>query len=251
MNLEKMGKKFIFLYNPLKDKSAYGQMSLNICELGQDYLEEEVTQCLGREEIKDFTNRSAKRKNEIFWSRLMAKQAIGDLAGSQMRPFNEIEITKGFLKNPIIKGVCSGTQISIAHCKEYAGAVAYPEELIIGMDMEVAGYNKDNSIWQILADRERKMHPENMDRERFSLIMWTAKEALVKFMKLGLTVSFEIMQIDSIACHENGYRLKFRYFHGLEAYCLLYKNLVCTLVYPMELGVTQKEEAETYGTYDL
>lgn len=231
-------RKFIFSCKQSSNGQGLGRLSLNICRLDRIYSDQEIRQCLGAEEIEEYVQKSEKRKAEIFWSRLMAKKAISDLYGKKTVRLNEIRIAKGFFKNPLIKGDCKELQVSIAHCNEYAGAIAYPEELILGMDMETTGHGREKSIWQVLSEREKRICPIDMEKEVFALVMWTAKEALVKFMKLGLMVSFEITQVESIWRCEGGFWLKFSYFHGLEAYSLFDDNLICTLVFPGDIELT-------------
>lgn len=230
-----------FEYHDEWGAGAYGHISLNICDINQPYTSEDLEYVFSNRE-KEYYNRkkNEKRKKEMFWSRKMAKIAIKDLSdlGTNYN-LNVIDISKGQFNNPLVKGEQGKYQVSITHCKDYAAAISFPEELIIGLDMERVDHKKQLGIEEILTDREKKLVPEFLDKELFALIMWTTKEALSKFLKLGLAMSLEVLQISNVKPAEDGYESEFRYFPGLGAYTCIGESIVYTIVCSRNLNLKE------------
>lgn len=217
-----------------------GMVSLRICEMTAAYTEEDAEKVFSKEEMEQYrSKKNVKRKKEIFWSRKMAKDAICDIS-DRKEEMQQISIGKGQLGHPIVKGRQRSCQVSITHCPDYAAAVAFPEEIMIGLDMERVEHKAQLGIEEILTDREQKLIPEFLDKELFALVMWTAKEALGKFLKLGLTMNLEVLQIADVRPAEGGYRLEFRFFPGLTAYSCVTESIVYTMVYPKSITLTER-----------
>lgn len=228
-------KCITFKYTAKDNFSIKKQAKLNICTLHQTYSDQQAQQIFCPNEQETYSCfRKEKRKREIYWSRLMAKKSISQLSlsNSEEKYFSDIEISKGIFSNPLVKGLYKDFQVSITHCKDYAGAIAYPEELILGLDMESAGHNKEHSIWEILTEREKRLLPITMDKEIFTLMMWTAKEALVKLIKLGLSVHFDIMEIDQFKFEEDNCAITFKFFPGIKVFTTVENTLVYSIAYP-------------------
>jgi len=241
MKFEHTSKKILFLYDKQDknntDNLESGSICLHMCNTNEPYSSEDASSYLSEEEYQYYGQRkNPKRKREVFWSRIMAKLAVKDIAHLPEEEMESIHISKGHMQNPLVKGTHGQYQVSITHCPDYAGAVAYPEELLIGLDMEAIQPDKQEGIYEILTDRERRMCPEHMERELYAMVLWTAKEALVKCLKLGLSVSFEIMQVSGLQKADPGFRSSFRYFPGLEAYTAVEEDIVYTIVYPNDVN---------------
>ena len=223
-----------------EDANGCGIISLRICDMTTSYTDEDLERVFSKEELKNYHNRkNNKRKKELFWSRKMAKAAIYDI-NKEIKEMPKIHIGKGQFGQPIVKEGQRAYQVSITHCSNYAAAIAFPEEMMIGLDMEKVEHKEQIGIEDILTDREKSLIPALLNKEIFALIMWTAKEALGKFLRLGLTMNFDILQIVDVRPTEDGYQSEFRFFPGLIAYTTVADDIVYTLVYSK--SITLKEE---------
>lgn len=230
-----------FEYHDEWGHGEHGHISLNICDINQPYTSEDLEYVFSDRE-KEYYNRkkNEKRKKEMFWSRKMAKISIKELSNLGIDDnLNVIDISKGQFNNPLVKGEQGNYQVSITHCQDHAAAISFPEELIIGLDMERVDHKKQSGIEEILTDREKKLVPEFLDREMFALIIWTTKEALSKFLKLGLAMSLDVLQISNVKPVEDGYESEFRYFSGLGAYTCISENIVYTIVCSKNLNLKE------------
>lgn len=235
--MEETEKKIEFAF---RDGREEGSLTLYIGNMNAAYTEEELQSFLSEEEREEYERKkNDKRKKELFFSRKMAKKAIGAVSGSAGQP-NSVSIRKGQFQHPLVAGKTDGVQVSITHCKNYAAALAFPERLILGLDMESVDHKEQLGIEEILTERERKLIPPLLDRELFALVMWTAKEALGKFLKLGLTVSMEVLQICKIAPQDGGYRAEFRYFPNLQANTYIREEVVYTIVCAQSLQLRER-----------
>ncbi len=234
-------EKRIFEY---EDAQGSGIVSLHICDMLTSYTEEELAEVLSREEWEHYhKKKNGKRRKEMFWSRRMAKAAICDIS-KETEEMQQLHIGRGQFGHPIVKGMKRSCQVSITHCPDYAAAVAFPEEIMIGLDMERVEHKAQLGIEEVLTDREQKLIPTFLDKELFALIMWTAKEALGKFLKLGLTVNFEVLQISNMRPTEAGYESEFRFFPGLVGYTWVTDTLVYTMVYSKSILLKEKVKEE-------
>jgi phosphopantetheinyl transferase len=57
-------------------------------------------------------------------------------------------------------------------------------------------------------------------------ILWSAKEALVKYLKVGLSVDFNILSIDTVIMQKNFIEIYFKYFRSLKVITYQVEDLV-------------------------
>ncbi|WOO38584.1 4'-phosphopantetheinyl transferase superfamily protein [Anaerocolumna sp. AGMB13020] len=222
-------------------KQIQGELTLGICNTNTPYLVEGVHNILSAEEMREYLQKkSEKRKREFYWSRTLAKTILCS-AYKEEHQLTDIRIAKGFLNNPIIKSKEQGYGIGITHCEDYAAIIVFPEEMVLGLDMEKLDWRKVKGINTILTDKERKLCPLNYDNNNFVLAVWTMKEALVKFLKLGLSVNFDIMQIASVEWSDTGFKSGYRFFPTLDAYTFFEEDFVYTIVCTNNLVLERKK----------
>lgn len=211
-------------------KQLQGELTLGICNTNSPYLKEGVSSILSADEMREYLQKkSDKRKSEFYWSRTLAKTILRSLYKEEHK-LTDIKIAKGYLNNPIIKSKEQGYGLGITHCDDYAAIIVFPEEMVLGLDMEKLDLKKVKSINTILTDKERKLCPLNYEYDNFVIAAWTMKEALVKFLKLGLSVNFDVMQISSVEWTDSGFKSSYRYFPTLEAYTFFEEDFVYTIV---------------------
>lgn len=243
MNLLGNGREILFQYHSKSKSDQFGQISLNICNMNKKYGEEELAKFLSPVELSYYDRqKSQKRKRELFWGRMMAKKAVVSLKGGSWLKLKSITVSKGHFNNPLLKDYGNGYQVSITHSNEYAAAIAYPEELIFAVDLEAVNLKKEKYINEVLVDKEKSLCPPNMKNELFVLGLWTAKEALVKFLKIGLDVNFEVMQISDVKLIEDGIRVFYRFFPSLEGRIIIENEIIYAMVYSNDLYLEKSQE---------
>lgn len=136
-----------------------------------------------------------RRQNSYLLGRYAAKKAVATLYGTDT--LNTICIENGILGNPILKYPKDTTiQVSITHSKNISGAVAYPLMHPMAIDIEEIKNDFFDIQSSFICQEELDLLKNSQYTYLEKLAMtWTAKEALSKLLKTGLTTSFNIFKI--------------------------------------------------------
>ncbi len=199
-------------------------MILGISPIVQEIDENDVTDLFGTDHLELFKRKNKKRQKEYFTTRLMVKELVG--ADQQIR------IENGILGNPILTGDSLNRQISISHSKSYAAVLIGARDMTVGIDIEdILGRDREE-LDVALTENEHVFEEKFKDQECFKLTLWTAKEALSKFLKIGMTADWRIFEIANVLKNQTGYEIGFRFFPDLKAYSVLIDGAVYSIICP-------------------
>lgn len=144
----------------------------------------------------------------------------------------EIEIKVGVFHHPLVNYKNhNNLRIGITHTKAIGAAVAFPEALPMGIDIEEICTSNTTSINSQLTSSEQHL-PFFGTREIALTRLWTLKEALSKALLCGLAIPFDLLEVDEMSQHGNTVISSFKNFKLYQATSFLVKDAVCTLVYP-------------------
>lgn len=192
--------------------------------------------------------KSEKKKKEVFWSAFLSKYTLQQLYNKPLTPFQDIDLVKGFLHNPVFLEPFSEYCVSISHSNNYIIAAVFPNTIVMGVDIEIYDENKEyTSLW--LTNEEKRIKPKDMNISLYSLILWTCKEALGKSIRQGLQVDYNIYSLKSIVKVEGGYISAFSYFHQLAAYTQIKDDVVYTIVLPKSIEIDRVHREEVYSCF--
>lgn len=196
----------------------------------------ELLQHLHPQELKYYeTLVVEKRKKSYLLGRFSAKQAVSSFVGLQ-NPQN-IFIKPGFFNQPIfINAHYRNIQVSISHCEDIGTAVAFPEDLPMGIDVESIDLSKAGVLESQMTENEKEM----MKSFPYSYItmltlLWTAKEALSKVLKTGLMTPFHILEINMLKTKHNSVISNFENFGQYQGFSFVLGSYVNTVVYPRNI----------------
>ena len=175
---------------------------------------EKVQGFLHPNELIYFNNlKSEKRKFSYLTGRYCGKLAISQfLSETEMK---DIEIRPGIFDQPIVRHHSIDTpEITISHCSDLAVAIAFPPGHIMGIDVEEIDFSKTHVFKSQLTQSEIDKVDRSFDDSRIGFhLIWTAKEALSKALKCGLTVPFDILEVEQIGHFaESGYLSSYKNF---------------------------------------
>lgn len=185
------------------------------------------------QECKYFNTLNFQKKiRHYLLGRFAAKQAVADLTG-QIN-LSDIIIQSGIFNQPIATADKQNIQVSITHCGNCALALAFPEAYPTGVDLE-----KIESVnAEVLEEHMSTLEKEQTNFLPFSraanfTLIWTAKEALAKILKTGLTTPLEVFEIEKIECPESNCVLGYyRLFPQYKAISFIVGCYSCSIVYP-------------------
>ena len=197
----------------------------------EDYLA--MVKCLHPQERIFYGNfKFTKRQSSYLLGRLTAKRAIAALTGEAV--LDRILIEQGFFNQPVVSRPEQNIQVSITHCGNLGGALAFPEVCPMGIDIETIDYSKVKVLeTQITSGENEILASLGQTYVRGLTIIWTAKEALSKVLKTGLLTPLYIFEMDTIFVDKQGEVIGyFKNFPQYQAKFFYGKTYVCAIVYP-------------------
>ena len=156
---------------------------------------------LGPHELAQFRALRFPRKRQSFvLGRVAAKRALGALLTEP--DLQCIEIRSGVFGQPLIHHPRAGSaQVTLSHSHGLAVALAYPDEIPMGVDLETVSASSAVTILSELqtSDAEKAWLAARMTNAATACgIFWSAREALGKSMKIGLNCPLGILALDYI-----------------------------------------------------
>lgn len=193
---------------------------------------------LHEEEQKYFkTLKYEKRINSYLLGRYAAKKAICAITGEKC--LEKILIKPGVLNQPVVNyGTVNNIQVSISHCDNLGAAVAFSEEIFLGIDIEKVDPMKNDVLKKELTPNEKNLLRNTpLPYDYYLMLNWTAKESLSKVLKMGLTVPLNILEVSSIE-NKNGYF--FSRYSNFAQFCnmsFIINDYICSISYPAILEI--------------
>ncbi|NLT10103.1 MAG: 4'-phosphopantetheinyl transferase superfamily protein [Ruminococcus sp.] len=150
--------------------------------------------------------RKPSHRDDVIVGRYAAKKAVAELAGTDI---GDISISKGVFSQPLALNEPGGRfQVTVTHTGGAAAAVAYPDELIIGIDMEKELSQEMKNSLTLSEEESRAVDELGLD----TTIFWTVREALIKCLKLSLFFSPKLLELTEIRREGELVTGTFRYF---------------------------------------
>ncbi|MUL33895.1 4'-phosphopantetheinyl transferase family protein [Priestia megaterium] len=173
-----------------------------------------------------------KRVKSYLAGRYAAKKAISSFV--QEENLDQILIEQGIFHQPIIVYPnANNLQVSITHCDDLGAAIAFPEALPMGIDIERISIERKAILRSQMTEREKDIIKSFPYSEEVMLtLLWTAKESLSKILKTGLTIPLEILEVNMLEIKGN---TVLGYFNNLFQYCVsswVFDEYVCSIAYP-------------------
>ncbi len=173
-----------------------------------------------------------RRRRSYLLGRHAAKEAL--LARAGVDDATRIEIVAGVFQQPVVRpGLPEPLGITITHSGRLACAVAFPEQHPMAIDVE----DDDPDRTATMASQ---ILPGEFDRARsawrhgapHATMIWTAKEALSKVLRCGLTVPFPLLAVTNLVEHPVSSGGEFEHFRQYRFETWQIGPTVMTLVIP-------------------
>ena len=183
-----------------------------------------------------------RRRRGYLLGRHAAKYALG-----AERCFAPVCIQAGAMGQPVLTGPgCDGREISISHQQELACAVASPATTPITLDLEAVDARHTDAILAKATHQERTLGGTGPDgaRHEWATVLWTAKEALSKFLRCGLGCNLQVLEIADLS--NLGDRLEGRFLHFPQYRFISWipaPGYILTLMLPAALELTVSSES--------
>lgn len=172
------------------------------------------------------------RRLSYLLGRDAAKQAIAAFTGiADPRMF---EVAAGVFHQPVVRGASFyPIGVSITHCDTIACAVAFPDEHPMGIDVEPVNDHRAAVMERELAAREiSALAAIGCGAIVARVVGWTAKEALSKALRCGLTCPYSLLAVTRVIATEGRVAGEFENFGQYRFESWIRHDLVLTVVLP-------------------
>ncbi len=196
----------------------------------EEFLSEREKEQLGRYKF-------AAKKQDFLLGRLAAKCAIGALLPE--RDLRRIEIRAGEHRQPLVQHPQAGSvEVTVSHSHGLAVALAYSAAYPMGIDLETVSAVSAGTIMGELgtsAPEQAWLAAAGVDDATACCVLWTAREALGKALKVGLDRPLGALSLTEIRAVGKGTWVG-RYLKSPQFQCLSQANgdRVLSLAMPME-----------------
>jgi len=152
------------------------------------------------------------------------------LEANDLPPFY---IGAGIFQFPVVKGLKDNIQVSISHCDDIGIALAFPEEHPLGLDIEkISNQRIDVMKSHVSAKEIELLQACGLSSAPGLALAWTAKEALSKVLRTGLTADFAMLEISTMNSSGAAYTSTFRHCAQYQALSYYSGDYACSIVLP-------------------
>lgn len=186
-----------------------------------------------RQRLEALTN--PKRRVEFLYGRVAAKAAIGRL--HPQFGAADWSVTPGLFRQPLVHGP-EPVEVSIAHTRDCATALAFSAELLAGVDMERLRPDSQHVIKsQMTACEMQTLAASSLPEPMQLTLAWSAKEALSKALRLGLLLPFRELGLKRVdyRAEWDVWLITFQLAPPLVVYAWLQGDEALTLALPQRL----------------
>jgi len=140
------------------------------------------------------------KQQGFLLGRLAAKRALGALLAEP--DLRRIEIGSGVFGQPLVRHPrAEGIDVTLSHSHGLAVALAYPAESPLGVDLETVSEVAAGTILaelQLSAAEKAWLAARTIDEATACGVLWTAREALGKSMKIGLNCPLGVLSLGQL-----------------------------------------------------
>lgn len=226
----------------LEYSGTSSELVICICRLKEYDSSEVAPDFLGCQEREFYKNLRYDRKRKSYLlGRYAAKNAVK--TALKLESLTEIEIFNGIFDQPLIG--CDKSKnllISISHCEDTGIAVAFPDSLSIGIDIEKINPEKYQLLENMLKNSEKDcLEMDEGVNIKIVTMLWAVKEALSKSIKTGLTLSMDFFETKNQIKKDNYFRGEFTHFIQYQYLAVEINTYIVALVYPAKSVLIQDE----------
>ncbi len=194
---------------------------------------------LHKDEIRYYETLSVeKRRLSYLLGRFTAKRAVRHYSDLAV-PDTQLQIVPGVFSQPVLlPGFADPVGVSISHSESLAASIVFPETHPMAVDVEVADENRiDIMKTQILDEELALALPHCTDESVICTTIWTAKEALSKVLRCGMTCPFELLAISEFYPEPPGFSGRFRNFGQYKFLSWRRNRTVVSFVLPRRTSI--------------
>ena len=189
------------------------------------------------------------RRESYLMGRFCAKQAV--MQRQQMRRPTSILVSPGVFHQPVLHSPGAGeVQLSLSHCKGLGAALLFDEAHPMGIDIEVPDATKIAVIAPHLSAAETALipHIHASDPAWAHTWLWTAKEALGKVLRTGLTIAIPLLEVCRLQRDGEILIAEFTHFPQYKVMSFTWEAAIVSIVLPRRTTMRMREASSPSAT---
>lgn len=179
-----------------------------------------------------------RRQISYLLGRYTAKSALGKCVGPGFEASRAV-IALGIFNQPVVQ--CHALRplgVSISHSDRLVCSLAYPEEHPMAIDVEEIDEARTKVMMtQIGRDEGALAQSVCTSLDVAATVVWTAKEALSKALRCGMTCPYELLEICGLEVRDGVYTGRFKNFGQYKFQSWRRGDSVITIVLPKMTGM--------------
>lgn len=185
-------------------------------------------ECLSGAEKQKLATHGSLRQTEFLAGRVLAKQLL--LEYSPGHDLQKTSILPGVFGQPVLYSSLPGIDVCIAHKHNLVAALMFDAAHPVAIDIEQTENGNESAVISQLTEKELQFH----SGMAYFTGLWSAKEALSKILKCGLTLPFELLETKKIAFFNQGEGFEGEFVNFSQYRFRVYAGTRCVigLVYP-------------------
>jgi 4'-phosphopantetheinyl transferase len=215
-----------------RPKAEY-RAAISLCRLTPDDCRTTAVPHLHPQERVHFdTLHFERRAHSYLLGRYTAKRAAALLTLEE--DLSRICIGSGVFEQPVLTVPGrSNLGVTLSHAGNYGIALAFPEEHPMGVDIEEISPRNVTVVEEQMTAGERELIQGLPGSHESRLMMlWSAKEALSKILKTGLTTPLHVYEIHRASWDGEAVVAEFRHFMQYKALLFEFAGHACALALP-------------------
>ena len=202
---------------------------LGITNIEYEMLKEKESGILDQEEHRYLMSLKDEHQRESYLrGRFICKMSVANY--TRVEDLLSVKIRRGVFNQPLLNGP---NNVSISHSKKFAACVVFPDELPMGLDLEVIRQDAEEIIGSQLTKEEISFARSLQEETKYSYTRyWTAKEALSKVLKTGLTIPLQLLEIEKVEFRKEFDISYFRNFIQYKSITYTISDSMLSLVLP-------------------
>ncbi|MEY4484857.1 MAG: hypothetical protein RL693_2309, partial [Verrucomicrobiota bacterium] len=165
--------------------------------------------------------------------RYTAKSALDKCIGPEFEPFRAL-IKSGVFCQPVVHcHVLSPLGVSISHSDRLVCSLAYPEEHPMAIDVEEIDEARTKVMLTQIGEVEGILAKAVCPSINVAAtVVWTAKEALSKALRCGMTCPYELLEVCEVEACDGNYTGRFKNFGQYKFQSMRRGDSIITIVLP-------------------
>ncbi|MBG0566151.1 4'-phosphopantetheinyl transferase family protein [Actinoplanes aureus] len=182
--------------------------------------------------------RHERRRADYLAGRWAAKAAVTHLCAVPEPA--AIWLEPGVLHQPVLGGPGTGdVAVSLTHSQQVGAAVAFDVAHPVGIDLERADPLRAGTLHSALTPGEGEItRGLRLDPLLAATALWTAKEALAKFLRVGLSIDMSLLEVAAWRTEGEWWRLEYRHVVSMKALVLAVDDWLLALCVPIRTAVS-------------